>query len=82
MKFTRTGNQPYVLAGGTFKHNHDLSTAVLDPLILKELDSIDHSTAKAAQIRRNLLQKFGKDISYAQIAYEINKRRNKLKAEL
>ena len=77
MKFTKNGITPYQLSGGTFKHNHDLSTAVIDPEILREIDNFDVRTAKAANIRKIINLKYGKDISYAQIAYEINKRKVK-----
>ena len=77
MKFTKTGTHPYQLSGGVFHHNHDLSTPVLDPEILRELDLFDPNVVKAAQIRKLLNDKFGKDISYAQIAYELNKRKQR-----
>jgi hypothetical protein len=49
MKFTKkTGDQFYTLTSGTFYHNHHLSTSVLDPEILKELDSLDPYNAKPA----------------------------------
>ena len=49
MKFTKkTGDKFYTLTSGTFYHNHHLSTPVLDPEILKELDSLDPYNAKPA----------------------------------
>ena len=78
MKFTKkTGEEYYSLYHGTFFHNHELSTPVLDPEIMKELDIVDPNNAKPAQIRKDLNKRFSKDISYAQIAYELNKRKHK-----
>jgi hypothetical protein len=78
MKFTKkTGEEFYSLYHGTFFHNHELSTPVLDPEIMKELDIVDPNNAKPAQIRKDLNKRFSKDISYAQIAYELNKRKQK-----
>lgn len=48
---------------------------MLDPQILRHLDHFDPTTAKPAQVRKFINQKFGKDISYAQIAYELTKRK-------
>ena len=75
MKFTKQGDELYSLTGGIFYHNHELSTPVLDPEILKELYHFDPFTNKAADIRKFLNDKYKKEISYAQIAYEMNKRK-------
>jgi len=48
MKFTKTGKEYYMLSGGVYHHNHDLSTPVLDPDILKELDHFDPVAIKPA----------------------------------
>ena len=77
MKFTRTENQPYTLHDGEYIHNHELDTPVLDPEILAELDNFSPIRTKASQIMRHINQKYKKDISYAQIAYEMHKRRDK-----
>jgi len=55
-----------------------LTTPVLDPQILRHLDHFDSITAKPAQVRKFINQKFGKDISYAQIAYELTKRKKRV----
>ena len=78
MKFTKkTGETHYQLTQGDFYHNHDLSTPVLDPDILRELDLVNPNNAKPAQVRKEINQKYQKDISYAQIAYELNKRKQR-----
>jgi hypothetical protein len=59
MKFTKkTGDEFYTLSCGTFYHNHELSTPVLDPEIMKELDMVDPYNAKPAQIRKDLNKKY------------------------
>jgi hypothetical protein len=53
---------------------------VLDSEVLAELDRINYRDAKPAQIRRMLNVKLGKDVSYAQLAYEMAKRKRPGKA--
>jgi hypothetical protein len=49
MKFTKkTGDEFYSLTSGHFIHNHHLSTPVLDPEILRELDILDANIVKPA----------------------------------
>ncbi len=49
MKFTKkTGEEFYSLTCGIFYHNHNLSTPVLDPEILREIDLLDANNAKPA----------------------------------
>ena len=82
MKFTRTMEQQrYSLTGGVFVHNHPLTTAVLDPAILQQLDNFDPCETKPAFIKKLIFQKFNKSISYAQIAYEMSKRQKPLQIE-
>ena len=75
LKFTKNEGEDYSLTGGIFLHNHDLTTPVLDTEVLAELDKIDPVYAKPAQIKRLICQKLGKDVSYAQLAYEMSKRK-------
>lgn len=77
LKFTKHENQKYRLTDGTYYHNHMLTMPVLDPQILNHLDRFDPVTAKAANVRKFINQKFGTDIQYAQIAYELSKRKKK-----
>ena len=67
-----------MLSGGVYYHNHLLTTPVLEPDILNELDRFDPVEAKPANIKRYITYKFNKDISYAQIAYEMAKRKQKM----
>jgi hypothetical protein len=53
------------LTGGTYYHNHELTTPVLDPEILNELDNFDPLVAKPAHIKKFIANKYKKDISYA-----------------
>lgn len=78
LKFTKTEGEHYRLNGGTFYHNHDLTTPVLDPEILAVLDNFDPLSDKPANIKKFISSKFNKDISYAQIAYEMAKRKQKI----
>eukprot|EP00347_Sterkiella_histriomuscorum_P005193 403357537 len=77
MKFTKINDEMYQLHDGEFYHNHELSIPVLDPEILNELDQFDPISDKPAHIKRMINDKFKKSISYAQIAYEMNKRKQK-----
>ena len=80
LKFTKHENEKYRLANGCFYHNHELLTPVLDPQIMKYLNNFDPMTSKPAHVRSFINQQFHKDISYAQIAYELTKRKKKLKS--
>lgn len=48
---------------------------MLDPEILAQLDRFDPIQAKPANIKRYIQTQFGKEISYAQLAYEMSKRK-------
>ena len=50
-------------------------------MILRQLDSFDPTSSKPAIVRKFINQKFHKDITYAQIAYELAKRKKKLTFE-
>jgi len=50
---------------------------VLDPEILAQLDRLDPTVAKPANIKRLIQTQFGKEISYAQLAYEMSKRKSR-----
>ena len=78
LKFTKHEREKYRLTDGVYWHNHLLTTPVLDPQILRHLDHFDPTTAKPAFVKKFINQKFGKDISYAQIAYELTKRKKKI----
>lgn len=73
LKFTRQEGQNYVLSGGTYYHNHRLDSAVLEKRVLDELDQM--VGLKPAVIKRWVQEKYSKQISYAQIAYEMAKRK-------
>ena len=75
MKFTKNDGEYYSLTGGVYHHNHELSTPVLDPEILAELDNFDPINSKPAYIRKFISSKYKKEISYAQVAYEMSKRK-------
>ena len=75
LKFTKNEGKEYLLSGGVYYHNHTLTTPVLEPEILAELDKFDPVEAKPADIKRYISQKYQKQISYAQIAYEMAKRK-------
>jgi hypothetical protein len=74
LKFTRQEGKKYILSGGVYYHNHRLETAVLEREVLDELDHM--VGVKPAVIKRWVQEKYQKEISYAQIAYEMAKRRN------
>ena len=75
LKFTKHEKERYRLTDGTFYHNHVLTMPVLDPQILWHLNKFDPVTSKPAQVRKFINQRFNTDISYAQIAYELSKRK-------
>ena len=52
LKFTKNLREKYRLSDGTYFHNHELTTPVLDPQILSTLDRFDARTAKPANIKR------------------------------
>ncbi|CAI2377286.1 unnamed protein product [Moneuplotes crassus] len=81
LKFTKHQNEKYRLTDGVFQHNHLLTTPVLDSMILNQIDQFDPTTIKPAYVRKYINEKFNKDISYAQIAYELSKRKKKVKKE-
>ena len=81
LKFTKHQKEQYRLTDGDFYHNHPLTTPVLDSVILRQLDSFDPTSSKPAIVRKFINQKFHKDITYAQIAYELAKRKKKLTFE-
>ena len=60
-------------------HNHPLDSKALGQEVIAELDQICNSENpdKPAKIKKKLEMKHKKEISYAQIAYEMAKRRNK-----
>lgn len=78
LKFTKNEGEHYRLTGGLFYHNHELTTPVLDPEILTQLDRFDPCVSKPANIKRFILREFGKEISYAQLAYEMSKRKQRI----
>ena len=51
---------------------------MLDPDILTQLDRFDPCVSKPANIKRYIQREFGKEISYAQLAYEMSKRKHKI----
>ena len=51
---------------------------MLDPEILAQLDKFDPTVAKPANIKRYIQSQFGKEISYAQLAYEMSKRKSRV----
>ena len=75
LKFTKHQEQKYRLSDGIFYHNHLLTTPVLDSVTLRQLDQFDPTTAKPANVRKIINEKLNKEISYAQIAYELTKRK-------
>ena len=82
LKFTKNNKEKYRLTDGTFYHNHELTTPVLDPEILAQLDTFDPTVAKPANIKRYIQSQFGKEISYAQLAYEMSKRKTRVMQSL
>ncbi len=49
-----------MLSGGVYYHNHTLTTPVLEPEILAELDRFDPVEAKPADIKRYISNKWQK----------------------
>ena len=58
-------------------HNHPLTAKVLDTDVLQELDTISVEE-RPSKIKKYIEQKYKKSISYAQIAYEMGKRKSKV----
>jgi hypothetical protein len=77
IKFTKYKNCRYRMTDGVFYHNHDLDTAVMLPEIIEYLKTLDPMTCKPAEIRLNIERSYKKDLTYAQVAYEISKLRRK-----
>jgi hypothetical protein len=52
LKFTKNDGDFYKLKKYINEHNHELETPVLDPLILKELDSYISTDLRPAYIKK------------------------------
>lgn len=63
------------MTDGVFYHNHDLDTAVMLPEIIDYLKTLDPLNCKPAEVRLIIKKLYKKDLSYAQVAYEISKLR-------
>lgn len=70
------------MTDGVFYHNHELDTAVMLPEIIDYLKTLDPMRCKPAEVRVIIKKVYKKDLTYAQVAYEISKlRRNETMSE-
>ena len=77
LKFTWNESEKYALTGGEFYHNHTYNSPVLDSQILEEIDwNFNVQNAKPSEVVKFIKQKYEKEITYPQIAYELNKWKN------
>lgn len=73
LRFTKHKGSDYKLTDGVFYHNHEQDTPVILPVILDFIHQFDPFETKPAEVLKLVNIRFGKNITYAQVAYELSK---------